>query len=65
MKGRTREPDDFASWSDRAERRIVRAIKTLVALLLIAQLIMQIPAVRHKLATADEPEGIAYRQSRR
>jgi len=60
-----RQPDDFAQWSDRAEKWIVKGIKTLVVLLLVAQLALQFPAVRQRLTTTDGAEGVPYRAENR
>ncbi|MFC4599103.1 hypothetical protein [Cohnella hongkongensis] len=55
------EPSDFTAWSDRAERWIVKGIKTLVVLLIVSQVALQFPGIRQWLATADHSEGVPYR----
>jgi len=59
------KPSDFAAWSDRAERWIVRGIKALTVLLIVSQLALQFPWIRQWLTTADRSEGVPYRDSLR
>ncbi len=58
---KTSEHSDFADWSDRAERWIVRGIKALVVLLIVSQLALQFPGIRQWLTTTDRSEGVPYR----
>jgi len=62
-KSNKTEPADFTAWSDRAESWIVKAIKTLVVLLILSQVALQYPGIRQWLASADHSEGVPYRNS--
>jgi hypothetical protein len=55
------DKEEFVAWSERIERIIVKAIKLLVVLLIVSQLALQVPALRHWLTTTDDAEGIPYR----
>ncbi|RUS48150.1 hypothetical protein [Cohnella sp. AR92] len=63
MKNRT----DSADWTDRrlrqAERWLVKAAALLAILLVVAQIALHIPTVRHLLTNTDEWEGIPYDSS--
>ncbi|RKP57080.1 hypothetical protein D7Z26_03600 [Cohnella endophytica] len=50
----------FAEWSGRIERRIARGILLLALLLILAQLVLQFPAMRRLLTTTDRSEGIPF-----
>jgi hypothetical protein len=52
--------DDFTLWSNRMERILKRGIKTLAILLVLLQLVLQFPGVRHRLTTTDGPEGVPF-----
>jgi len=58
--GSDRYRSDFAIWSDRIERLLKRGILMLVILLVIVQLVLQIPAARHLLTTTDHSEGVPF-----
>lgn len=48
----------FLTFSDRVELWIKRGIIVLVALLLLSQAVLSVPALRHVLASADRHEGV-------
>lgn len=48
----------FLTFSDRVELWIKRGIIVLVALLLLSQAALAVPALRHVLASADRHEGV-------
>ncbi|RED60478.1 hypothetical protein [Cohnella lupini] len=62
MKESRRDPyrTDFATWSGRMERYIVRGIILLATLLILSQLLLQSPAVRRLLTTTDDSEGVPF-----
>ncbi|MFC5403840.1 hypothetical protein [Cohnella soli] len=61
--------DDYSSafrkWSGQVEKILARAIIALVALLVVSQLLLQSPAIRRHITSADRAEGIPFRQSTR
>ncbi len=63
VKSNKIDPADFTAWSDRAEAWIVKAIKTLLVLLVLSQVALQFPEIRQWLASADHSEGVPYRNS--
>jgi len=56
---------DFISWSDRMEKIMIKGIKALIGLLIVAQLALQFPAVRHWITKADSAEGIPFHRRHR
>jgi len=54
------EPETFAAWSDRAEKRIKQAIWIIAVLVLLFQGALQAPAIRSWLSPTDRLEGTAY-----
>ncbi|MGG1313493.1 MULTISPECIES: hypothetical protein [Cohnella] len=60
MKKRDGNEANFVRWADRAERRLLQVAAGLAAALIAAQLLLQIPAVRHVLSGAESREGIVY-----
>jgi hypothetical protein len=51
---------DFLTWSDRAERRLKQAVWCLAVLLLLAQTLLQYPAVRSWLTATERWEGVEF-----
>ncbi|TVY04545.1 hypothetical protein [Cohnella terricola] len=64
-KSKDRYDQEFIAWSDRMEKMLIKGIKALIGLLIVAQLALQFPAVRHWITKADSAEGVPFhRQSR-
>ncbi|BBI33174.1 hypothetical protein KCTCHS21_25730 [Cohnella abietis] len=57
---KTKHYSDFSAWSDRMERLIARGIGILLILLILSQLVLQFPIVRHWLTTTDDAEGVRF-----
>ncbi|MFC5699861.1 hypothetical protein ACFPVX_01090 [Cohnella faecalis] len=53
---------DFAEWSDRAEKRIVKVVVVLLVALVVSQTAIRIPAVRSWLTLTDKWEGIPFQK---
>ncbi|WP_080838619.1 hypothetical protein [Cohnella massiliensis] len=60
MNERPNEKTAFIRWTSRIERGLLRTAAALAAALLVAQLLLQIPSVRHFLSGAESHEGIVY-----
>lgn len=70
MSGRPREKDDsgyedlFVLLSGFVEKWLKRALYVLLSLLIVFQLLLQIPALRYYLVKVEQMEGIPYNHSK-
>ncbi|TFE29967.1 hypothetical protein [Cohnella luojiensis] len=55
-----RYKSDFAAWSDRIERLLMKGILLLVILLVVSQLVLRSPIARQWMTTTDEIEGVPF-----
>lgn len=54
----------FLRFSDHMEKRLIRAALGLAALLLLIQLLLLVPAVRHLLVRVERLEGVPFQEYR-
>ncbi|THF78350.1 hypothetical protein [Cohnella fermenti] len=64
MRNRSSAPNRDEDWLKRGSRILLRTAAWLAVALLVAQIALRLPLLRHHLTNTDEWEGIPYVSSR-